>query len=70
MKDTKQQEQKKSQQRALKNRMKSSKFSKAYSQEDTNVGSYPKGDYRQGMPKKMMNLAKMKKQNKIITTLD
>lgn len=34
-----------------------------------NVGSYPKGDYRQGMPKKQANLKKMKK-NKVISSLD
>ena len=35
-----------------------------------NPGSYPKGDYRQGMPKKMMNLKSMKQNFKTISSLD
>ena len=62
MKDTPKMEHHKAMQRALKNRAKKSSV--------PNPGSYPKSDYRYGMPRAMMNLKKLREKNKIITSLD
>jgi hypothetical protein len=46
------------------------KANKKAQQKALNPGSYPKGDYRVGMPRTQMNLQKLRQKNKIITTLD